>query len=159
MAFLTDGTVGADLDAATSAAKFALGDIAAGDKGSRWMYVQASTTIGQYDFVGVDEDYKANPLSSTMAAAGYVVGAAQIAVPISEYFWLALEGRGNINGKVASSCAADVALYTTTTAGVLDDSATATQTLVEGVVIVTTQSSTTGLASGTELISTYPRGR
>jgi hypothetical protein len=159
MAFLTDGTVGADLDAATSAGKFALGDIASGDKGSLWMYVQASTTIGQYDFVGVDEDYKANPLTSTAAAAGHVVGAAQIAVPISEYFWLALQGRGNINGKVASSCAADVALYTTTTAGVLDDSATATQTLVEGVVIVTTQSSTTGLASGTELIATYPRGK
>lgn len=159
MAKITSPLAGANTDVSTTDARFAVGTVVDAENGSKFMYVQASTTIGQFDVVGVDEDYKANPLSSTMAAAGYTIGAAQIAVPISEYFWLALQGRGNVNIKVASSCAADVALYTTTTAGVLDDSATATQTLVEGVVIVTTQSSTTGLASGTEAIMTFPRGR
>ncbi len=158
MAFLIDGTIGANLASSTSAPKFALGTISAGDNGSEWMYVQASTTIAAYDFVGADSSFKANPLSSTMAAAGITVGVSQIAVPISEYFWVALQGRGSISGKVAASCAAAVPLYTTTTPGTLDDSATATQSLVEGVVIVTTQASTTGLA-GTPAIVTYPRSR
>lgn len=159
MAFKLD-LAGANTDVSTADPRFSVGTTADGENGSKWMYVKASTTITQYDFVGVDEDYMANPLSSTMAAAGYVIGASQIGLSdlTAPYFWLCLQGRGNVNVRVASSCAADVALYTTTTAGVLDDSATATQSLVEGVVIVTTQASTTGLA-GTEAIVTFPRSK
>lgn len=136
-----------------------LGTMVQANDGSQWLLCQASTTIAQYYAVGVDEDFKANPLTGAFASAGYTVGWAQVAVdPTAPYFWAALQGRANLNIAVASSCAADVALYTTTTAGVLDDSATATQALIAGVVIVTTQASTTGLA-GTEAIITYARGR
>lgn len=141
-----------------------LGTIIQGSEGSSWMFVQASTSIPANYAVGVDELYKANPLSSTMAAAGYVVGVNGTtavdanATTGSPYFWLALQWRTGGQVAVASSCAADVALYTTTTPGILDDSATATQTLVEGIVITTTQASTTGL-TGASAIVTYPRGR
>lgn len=138
---------------------FELGQNVAGNDGSSWIFLRASTTISQYDAVGIDPaTFYGNPLSSTMAAAGYAIAWPQVAVNASDYFWAALQGRGGgyFSIRVASSCAAGVALYTTTTAGVLDDSATATQVLIEGVVIVTTQASTTGLA-GALGIATYPR--
>lgn len=137
---------------------FELGQQVQGNDGSAWIFLKASTTITQYDAVGIDTSFNGNPLSSTMAAAGYAIGWAQNAVNGGDYFWAAMQGRGggHFSIRVASSCAAGVALYTTTTAGVLDDSATATQVLIEGVVIVTTQASTTGLA-GALAIATYPR--
>lgn len=138
---------------------FELGQVTIGNDGTQWIWLKASTTISQYAAVGVDPStFYGNPFSSTMAAAGYAVAWPQVAVNGGDYFWAAMQGRGggNFSILVASSCAAGVALYTTTTPGVLDDSATATQVLIEGVVIVTTQASTTGLA-GALAIATYPR--
>lgn len=137
-----------------------LGTLVDANDGSVWMFVKASTTLTQYDCLAIDEDFKANPITAALASAGQTIGWAQAAIApaTAPYFWAALQGRAGLNIRVASSCAADVALYTSATAGVLDDSATATQALVEGVVIVTTQASTTGLA-GTEAIITFPRTR
>jgi hypothetical protein len=58
-----------------------------------------------------------------------------------------------VNIRVASSCAANVPLYTTATAGVLDDAAA--NNLMNGIKIVTTQASTTGLA-GAPAYVIYP---
>jgi hypothetical protein len=159
MAFITH-PVGASPSLTHATPQHAVGTLGEGNNGAKFIYCKASTTIPQYYAAGVDEDFQANPLSSTMAAAGMAICWPQVAVPISEYFWGQMEGRGvDMTIVVAASCAADTALYTTATPGVLDDSATATQSLVEGVVIVTTQASTTGLASGTEAIVTYPRSK
>jgi hypothetical protein len=56
-------------------------------------------------------------------------------------------GGGRVLGRVASLCAADVALYTSSTAGVLDDTATTTLSKIDGAVLLTTNS--TGSANGT----------
>jgi hypothetical protein len=139
---------------------FELGQNVAGNDGSAWIFLKASTTISAYAAVGIDTSFNGNPLSSTMAASGFAIAWPQVAVNGGDYFWAAMQARGGgaFSILVASSAAAGVALYTTTTPGVLDDSATATQVLIEGVVIVTTQASTTGLA-GALAIATYPRAQ
>lgn len=157
MTFLTNGFIGANLSRTDDAQQHPLGHMATGEGGSVWMYVQASTTVAQYYVVGIDEDFKANPLTAAIATANHSIGVAQVAVDGADYFWALMCGRGGFSVAVDSSCAADVALYTSVgTAGRLDDSATATQCLVTGIRIVNTQASTTGIV-GTEAIVTWPQ--
>lgn len=157
MAFLTNGFIGASLARSDDTQQHRLGELAPGDNGSVWMYVQASTTITQYYVVAIDEDFKANHITAAMATANHSIGGAQIGVDGGDYFWALMSGRGGYLAAVDSSCAADVALYTSVSnAGRLDDSVTATQCLITGIRIVTTQASTTGTA-GTEAIFTWPQ--
>jgi hypothetical protein len=144
--------IGAKFGDTHTDAKFALGTRAQGNNGTVWMYCQASTTLTQYDCSVIDSSFKANPITTALTTEGASIGFPQVAVPITEYFWAALEGR-TVNIRVASSCAANVPLYTTATAGVLDDAVA--NNLMNGIKIVTTQGSTTGLA-GTPAYVVYP---
>lgn len=151
--FATDGTIGAKLTDVSATATHALGTIVQGNAGSVYMYCQASTTLSQYDCAAIDSAYKANPITTALTTEGSSLGWPQVAVDLATpYFWAALQGR-TINIRVASSAAANVPLYTTATAGVLDDAVA--NNLVNGVRIVTTQGSTTGLA-GTPAYVIFP---
>lgn len=151
--FATDGIVGAKFTDVSDTAKFGLGTIVNGNAGSTYMYCQASTTLSQYDCAAIDNNYKANPITTALTTDGMSIGWPQVAVDLATpYFWAALQGR-TINIRVASSAAANVPLYTTSTAGVLDDAVA--NNLVNGVKIVTTQGSTTGLA-GTPAYVIFP---
>lgn len=151
--FATDGIVGAKFTDVSATALFGLGTIANGNAGSQYMYCQASTTLSQYDCAAIDSAYKANPITTALTTDGMSIGWPQVAVDLATpYFWAALQGR-TINIRVASSCAANVPLYTTATAGVLDDAAA--NNLMNGVKIVTTQASTTGTA-GTPAYVVFP---
>lgn len=141
--FPTGSLLGANFGSTSTDAKFAPGQMAVGTNGSVWMYVQASTTLSQYDCAVVDSSFKANPITTALTTAGRSIGWPQVAAAASEYVWIALQGR-TINIRVASSCAANAPLYTTATAGVLDDAAA--NNLINNVKVVTTQASTTGLA-------------
>ena len=57
--------------------------------------------------------------TTTTADVGRPCGIAFVAIPHNSLGWLCIWGAGQIN--VAASCAADAHLYTTTTAGRLDD--------------------------------------
>ena len=116
---------------------FDLGDFVYGADSTQWMFVQASGAIGQYDWVGVDENHQAAKLTDAMASDGFFIGIAQVAFADDDGGWVVVRG-SNIQGKLAASCAADVALYTTAVAGVLDDNATSTLTKIDGVVSVET---------------------
>jgi hypothetical protein len=151
MAHSTSTVVGANFSRVTTDAEFAVGDYTQGNDGSAWMYVQANGAITQYDWVGVDENFQAGALTAAMAGDGWSVGVAQIAFADNEYGWVAVKGH-NITARVGASCAADVVLYTTATAGVLDD---ATGTRIDGVVAVTANSATS--IASTEVLMTYPR--
>ena len=59
----------------------------------------------------------------------------QVAFASGEYGWVAIAGK--FTGFVGASCVQDVKLYTTATAGLVDDTAT---TLVSGVMLETTVS-------------------
>lgn len=155
MAYISDGTIGIDLTAKTAGtttdgenAIFSLGHRVAGTDNSEWVYVQAGGAITQYDAVAIDENYQAVALTSALALAGHMIGFAQVAFSDNDLGWVALEG-SNITARIAGSCAADVQLYTSATAGVLDD--TSAGVLIRGVVAVTTNSTTA--ASTSEVIA------
>jgi len=134
---------------------FALGTIVEGTNGTEFMYVHASAAVTQYDVVGIDEDFEAAPLSKDMADDGWTIGLSQVAAADNDFFWVALKGAGGTDGlqaNVLTSCAADVALYTSATDGSLDDSSTS-QTKIDGIVAVTAVNT----AGSTPVIATWPK--
>jgi isopentenyl phosphate kinase len=151
MAFSTSGTLGVEVSATPTTAEFDLGTRVTGTDGTEWVYVQASGAITQYDAVGIDEDYQAAALTKAIADDGHAIGFAQVAFADNDYGWVATRG-SNISVRLAANCAADVALYTTATAGVLDDASTS-QTNIDGVVAVAGVTT----AGSDEVIATFPR--
>lgn len=150
--FITSGLVGPGPDTTTSGtttdgegAPLQLGTRAIGDDGTVWIFGQAGSAIGKFFAVAINPLGQASLLNVTNANLGYLIAFAPVAFADNDFGWFALAGTGNNTKiKVRQSCAAGVPLYTDVSAsGFLDDSATATQALVEGVVIVTLQSSST----------------
>jgi hypothetical protein len=150
--YLTDGKTAQSPDVTVAGtttdgagAPVALGTRATGNDGTVWVYAQAGSAIGKYFAVAISGSFQATLLNITNANLGYEIGFAQAAFADNDFGWFALAGSGsNLGIKVRSSCAAGVPLYTDVSAsGFLDDSATATQALIEGVVILTLQSSST----------------
>lgn len=114
-------------------------DLAAHRDG-KFVFVQANGAIDQYAAVKIDNDGQASMLTTAISGTEpTAVGVAQVAFADNEYGWVWVgEGGGSGKGikvKVAASCATDVKLYTTATAGVLDDTAT---DLIQGLTIVST---------------------
>ncbi len=142
--------LGVDFTATPTAAGFDLGT-RCNSPDAEYVYVKASGAITAGDAVAIDEDYLAVALTKALADVGHTIGFAQVAFTADDYGWVALRGR-SINCRLASACALDVALYTTGTAGVLDDISTS-QTRIQGVRSVTTI--TNGAAS--EIIANYPQ--
>jgi hypothetical protein len=151
--FATSGQLGADLDGTSSANTqgIKLGTTVEGTDGTEWIFVQANGAITQFDAVGIDENYQAAALTKAMADDGWGVGFAQVAFSDNEYGWVATKGT-DIGCNLLINCAADVALYTTGTAGKLDDTSTS-QTKIDGVVSV----STITAATSAEIIATHPK--
>lgn len=125
-----------------SSPSHSLGEMAVGQDGSKWLYVLASASaITQYMAVGIDKNFKINRVTKALVDAGNRVGLAQVAFAAGQYGWVALEGSNDLLKVTAKNgCLPSVALYTTATAGYLDDTA-ASQTLVNGVVLTDTATS------------------
>lgn len=111
-------------------AQFGLGDeIDVG--GARYKYLLAAGVIAQYALVSVDNVNEAvEGTTTTSGAKPTVFGIPQFAVADNEYFWapigpFTLKSDGAaFQVKAAQDCALSVKLYTTATAGVVDDAAT-----------------------------------
>jgi hypothetical protein len=132
-------------------APYALGTIADGTDGQRYVFCQAgaaiSTTTNQPFFLAIDENFQAVKITKALAIAGHRVGVApQVIISDNDFFW-AILGGANFNCKVAVSCAADITLWTTATAGVLDDTSGATHVAVFGVVIAVAASTSASAGS------------
>jgi hypothetical protein len=132
------------------------------DNRGDWLCIVASGAITQYDAVLFDPTSATFTAASvTYATAGsgtgkrYTVGIAQWALATGEtgLVWIgggAAGGQGSgIKVRVAASFAAGAPMYTTGTAGVLDDTTT-TQTLIPNLVGLTTDS---GAGSAIEVYS------
>lgn len=148
--------IGANITLPTTSAEFALGQLGEGADATRWVYVQASGAITQYNAVAIDEDYTARSVTSALAGAGHRPGFAQVAFADNEYGWVALSG-SNIKVRAASSCAADCLLYVGTTglsAGVVDDASLTGRVTLQGVVLVSANASSTTTAL--EIIANAP---
>lgn len=164
MTFVTNGIIGIDLTdtpAGTTTdgygAPLGLGTRVFGSDGTEWVYVQASGALTQYDCVLINEDYQAASATTTLATeasgdSGNLIGFAQVAFADNDFGWVAVKG-ANIQCRLALSCAADTMLYTTGTAGVLDDSSAGV--LINGVVAVTGVTA----AAASEIIASNPVSR
>ncbi len=160
MTYVIDGRVGVNLSETVAGTgtnsnqgdAFLLGQIVEAQSGQQYMRVHASASISQYAAVGIDEDFEAAPLTKAMADDGWFIGFAQVAAADNDFLWVAVAGT-DINCRLGANCAADVSLYTSATAGVLDDDATS-QTKIDGVVSVTTIG---GAIAAGEVIATAPR--
>jgi len=153
MAYLTDGKIGINLTDVGSSISEALGSTFTGSDSAQYTYVLADAAIQQYSTVGIAEDFGAAELTTAMAKDGYQIGFAQTALAAGQYGWVLTKG-GRPIVRVASLCAADVALYTTSTAGLLDDTATTTLSKIDGAVLLTTNA--TGSANSTCMV-TFPK--
>lgn len=164
----SSGLIGANVDRVTSGTttdgegkEFALGTRATGPLGQEFMYVQAgaaiSTTTKQPFCLAVDELGQALKVTKVLASAGHRIGfAPRQIISDNDFFWARMRGSG-VDVKVAVSCAADVNLWTTATAGVLDDTSGASHVAVLGVKIVVAASTSASAASTVrEAIITNP---
>lgn len=135
----------------TTDQNFGLGDCHEHSDGNSYVYVQASGAISQYDYVCIDEDYQAAAGTKASVDDGHQIGFAQVAFADNEYGWVATKGRVEVNA--LASLALDTALYTSGTAGKLDDDTTS-QTKIDGVVAVESNGTATGNVT---MIATFPR--
>lgn len=153
--FTTDGVIGVNPFETSTTANFKLGQLAHGSDGSHWVYVAAEGAITAYDCVAVDENFDAVSMTKALADAGHAVAFAQVAFADEAFGWVLKSGAGaNYKVRVAAGYVADAALYTTGTAGVLDD-ATTSQTNIRGVVAY--QGGTA--AAARPIIATYPTAK
>lgn len=118
---------------------FPLGQACIDSEGGHWVYGQANGALTQYDCVKIDNDGQVVQMTTTVSGAEpTAAGVVQVAFADNEYGWVWRGGAGGglnsgIKVRVLASCAADVKIYTTATAGCLDDTAT---DLVQGLCII-----------------------
>ena len=125
----------------SSSAGFELGTEAQGQDGSKWVYVLADEAITQYNAVAIAKDFGASKITKTLVDAGSQVGVAQVAFAAGQYGWVATKGGNDLLLVTCKNgCQPGVALYTCATSGYLDDTA-ASQTLVNGIVLTDTATS------------------
>ena len=149
MAVSTSNVIGVALGFTDSSPSFNLGTTVNLDDGGQAVYVKAASTCATYAAVSVRVDNTVVPLTTTNSAASKAVGFAQVSIASAYYGWVQLGGKPRV--LVAANCQPSVPLFTTATAGVLDD-ATVTAGLVAGLVATTS----TVTASNVTCIAGYP---
>ena len=119
MTVSTSNLIGVSLGYADTSASFNLGTAVNLDDGGQAVYVQAASEISQYAAVAVRSDNKAVMITTTNAATTKRTGFAQVSIASGSYGWVQTGGVPVV--KLAASCLPNVPLFTTATAGVLDD--------------------------------------
>lgn len=133
--------IGVNLTATSASPVFGLGQVAEGSDGSKWLYVKASGAITQYMWVGITTAWVAAAGTKAMLDDGYKVGFAQVAFADTEYGWVCIKGGNSaVFVKAKNSCLPNVDLYSSGTAGFVDDTS-ASQTLINGLVLTDTATS------------------
>ena len=112
---------------------FGLGDRYTDNVGNNYIFVSASTSITSYQVCAVTSSYWAAPITTALSSANPGVGAAGVN-GISSGSWGWVQTRGNMTIQVLSTCSASSFLYTTATAGALDDTSTS-QNKITGVTL------------------------
>ena len=153
MPISTSGVIGVALGDVGTTASFSLGTVVNLDDGGFALYVQAASDISQYAAVSVLSNETAVPLTTTNAAASKRVAFAQTSIASAQYGWVQLGGVVKVN--LLTSCAPNVPLFTTATAGCLDD-ATVSGNGVGLVVGVTNAGSTASGTTALTCIAAYP---
>ena len=145
MAISTSNLAGVALGATDTSAQFAVGTAVNLNDGGQAVYVQAASTISTYAAVAVLANNTAVPVTTTNAATSKRIGFAQVSIASGSYGWVQTGGVPVVN--LAASCLPNVPLFTTATAGVLDDATVSGNGvgLVVGIVATATASGATAI--------------
>lgn len=139
---ITTGIVTQAFSAVSDTQRHQLGLVVSLDDGGEAIYVNAVSEISQYAYSIVQEDGAAQMATTTNDLTSRYAGWAQQSIPSGYYGWLQISGRPK--GNLATNCDDNLPLYTTSTAGVLDD-AIVTGHLVLGAVSKVTISNATAV--------------
>lgn len=140
--------------------QYVLGTQRPGNDGTKWMRVHAAEAITQYDAVAIDESFEARQLTIDEAGDNHRIGFAVAgAASDNDFFWVCLEGIG-VSVAVLEATNPDVALYSTSTGGVLSSVSTegsgTARTEIVGVTLTATAASVSGTRSPTDAMVNYP---
>ena len=106
-------------------------------EGGVWQYVKAASAVALGAYVKISSDGLFTIAEGTTtllpSTEPSLVGCAQVAFADNEFGWVCRSG--SHLGKFAASCVQNVKIYTTATAGVVDDTAT---TQILGLKLITT---------------------
>ncbi len=126
-----------------------VGTPADGSDGSKWIRVLVGVggITGLGYVVVVDEDFGCVMMSNSVGAIGDLIAVAPAVAIAGDYCWVQRYGTCD-DIRVAASCAANVALASTTTAGEIDDSVANPTKNITGMVLTTARGGTAGNAPG-----------
>ncbi len=139
---------------ATQGKGFGLGDRYTDQAGREFVYAQASAAITANFVCIITEAYVATMVTTTNGLFGTALGVCTSldALATGDQAWFQV--KGPIAGiQVLASCAANVRLNTTATAGSLDDDGTASTKSILGIALTTARAASAGLAPA---ILSYP---
>lgn len=129
---MTSPMIGANVTRAETTAQFPVGAIHNDASDREFVYVQAgSGGLAANQAAFIDEAFSAVAATTVLATYGGLVGVPSVAIAANSFGWVQTLGNASLN--VAASCAADVRLNTTATAGRLDDDGTAGAKVIEGI--------------------------
>lgn len=148
MAYPIDGKVAIDLSAVSSSRNFTLGTVTEASDGGQYIFAFNVGAISTGACVVIDSGFTAAAITTALARTRNPVAFAQVTIAASSYSWYAKNGTG-IKIRTAASTLPSVPLYTSDTAGVLDDAtASLSHFQVFGVTLFATQAQA-GATSGT----------
>lgn len=144
MAFPISPLAGVISDNTEDTQRFALGTEVQFNDGSKRMYVKSGGNITNASLLHIDATFKAKMVTDTLAKSSGRIGLAVHTVTASDLYFWAATAWVNLPLRVLGSCAANVQLFTTGTAGALDDATASTSQLqVMGVVLASANPSAT----------------
>ena len=152
-AVFTDTTPGTTTDGI--GAGFTLNSRGHGFDGSEWIYVQASAALTQGMCVAITDAGQAAPATKALVDAGRRIAFAANAFADNDFGWVFTRSGVNTASnatspyrvRVLASCLPNKRLYTSGTAGSLDD-ASASQTIVNSVAIRATAGASAAAGNG-----------
>jgi hypothetical protein len=149
VAFCVSPTSGVNLNDSSSIAGFTPGTVVNLSDGGQAMYIRATSELSQFAAVVIDASAGALMVTTTLAVATKRIGFVQASIASAFYGWAQIGGAPKVN--LAANCAPNVPLFTTATAGVLDD-ATVSAAMVAGTVAKNTISNATAVT----VVAAYP---
>lgn len=128
---------------------FTVGTTVKGTGESEFIFVKASAAIAVGDVCQITTTTAAaTGITTANGLLGNLIGVAQVAIASGSYGWLQRAGAcSNIN--VIGATVPNVLLFTTTTAGTIDDASTTGNKTITGIVITATSPAATGAVAGT----------
>jgi hypothetical protein len=161
MTYNTTPLMGVDITTATSTTpEWAVGGKVDLNDGGQAVYVKASSAITAGDVLLISGAGAAVPITTALTDAGTTtahqyIGVAHVTIASASYGWACLKGIPTAGINVAASCVRGSPLYTTSTAGQLDDTSSSSH-LIAGIEITATATGaavTAGFCSNPVLVS------